>query len=163
MSLTLNALGLASWAVSARPGWHTCRVHPARAVAWALPGSRGPAACSWTAAAASPWPLLLVAPVFANAVFANLVMDELHGARNGARARTARVRAPPPSGLLMFAPELTLATPLPGWRRRSVGGADGRRDDGLHSVLATAVFAAGRTWVGRHPESEAALVVLAAR
>jgi DHA1 family bicyclomycin/chloramphenicol resistance-like MFS transporter len=155
VSLTLNALGLACGGLLSARLAHL-RVHPARAVRWALPGAVTSCVLV-TAAAASPWPLLLVVPVFANAVFANLVMTSCMGlAMEHARGLPGAGSAV--LGLLMFAPS-TLATPLPGL----LGGVDasavpmGVVMTGC-SLVGALVFAAGRLWIARSPESEASLV-----
>ena len=159
ISVALNALGMAlGGVVSARLARRL--VHPARTVAWALPAAV--ASCVLVAgAAASPWPFLLVVPVLGNAVCANLVMVNCMGlAMEHARGLSGSGSAA--LGLLMFGLS-GVATPLPAlWSDAGSAVPMGLVMTGA-SVLATAVFAAGRTWVGRHPESEAALVVLAAR
>ena len=148
-SMALNALGLASGGLLSARLAHL-RVHPARAVAWALPGAV--TSCLLvTAAAASPWPLLLVVPVFANAVLREPGHDELHGARHGARARTAGCGLRRPRAAHVCAEHARHAAARSG-RRGRLGGADGRGDDGLHRPGRGGVRRR-RVWIARHPES----------
>jgi MFS transporter, DHA1 family, multidrug resistance protein len=153
-SMALNALGLAAGGLLSARLAHL-RVHPARTVAWALPGTVTSCVLV-TVAAASAWPLLLVVPVLTNAVCANLVMTSCMGlAMEHARGLPGAGSAV--LGLLMFAPS-TLATPLPGL----VGGAASAVPMGVVmtgcAVLGGAVFATGRAWISRHPESEVSLI-----
>jgi DHA1 family bicyclomycin/chloramphenicol resistance-like MFS transporter len=148
--VALNAVGMALGGLaSARLAGRL--VHPARTVAWSLPAAFGCCALV-AAAAASPSPALLVVPAFANAVFANLVMVNcmalaMEHARGLSGAGSAAL------GLLMFGLS-GVVTPLPGlW-----GGTGSAVPMGLvmtgATALAAVVFAAGRAWVARHPDSE---------
>jgi DHA1 family bicyclomycin/chloramphenicol resistance-like MFS transporter len=149
-AVALNAVGLALGG-AASAGLARRLVHPARSAAWALCAAL--ACCVLvTAAAASPWPLLLVVPVFAHAVCANLVMVSCMGlamqhARGLAGAGSAAL------GLLMFGLS-GVATPLPGL----LGDGRSAVPMGLVMVgawlLAAVVLTVGRGWVSRHPESE---------
>ena len=150
----LNALGMASGGLLSARLAHR-RVHPATTVTWVLPGAVT-SCLLLTLAAASPWPVLLVLPVFSNAVCAGMVMTNSMGlAMEHARGLPGAGSAV--LGLLMFAPS-ALATPLPGL----VGGVGSAVPMGVVmtgcTLLTAAVFAAGRAWTARHPESEASLV-----
>jgi DHA1 family bicyclomycin/chloramphenicol resistance-like MFS transporter len=129
------------------------RHHPARTVARALPGA---VLCCLlvVAAALSPWPLLMIVPIFGNAFFSNLVMGNCMGlAMEQARGLTGAGSAM--LGLFMFGIS-ALVTPLAGL----IGGVGSAVPMGLvmsaMSVLAALSFALGRTWIARHPVSEAA-------
>nr|WP_281366508.1 multidrug effflux MFS transporter [Nocardioides thalensis] len=151
LSFAVNALGMtAAGLLSARLA--RARRHPARTVAVALPGSV--VSCLLVVLAAqSPWPVLLVVPVFANGFFANLVMGNCMG------LAMEQVRDLPGAGsallgLFMFGVSAA-ATPVAGL----LGGVDSAVPMALVmltlAVLAAAVFALGRRWVARNPASEA--------
>ena len=154
VSFAVNAMGMAlGGLVSAQLARR--HVHPARTVACALPAAV--TSCLLvTLAAASAWPLLLVVPVFANAVCANLVMANSMGlamehARGLPGAGSAML------GLLMFGLS-SLSTPLPGL----IGGGSAVPMGVVmtgSTILAAVVFSSGRAWIARHPETEASLVV----
>ena len=150
----LNALGMAVGGLLSARLAHR-HVHPARTVAWALPGA-ATGCVLVTLAAASPWPVLLVFPVIGNAVCASMVMTNCMGlAMQHAHGLPGAGSAV--LGLLMFAPS-TLATPLPGL----LGGVGSAVPMGLVmtgcTVLAATAFTGGRLWIARHPESEASLL-----
>ena len=148
----LNAVGMAlGGMVSAQLARGA--VHPARTVASALPVAL--ASCVLvTVAAATPWPLLLVVPVFTNAVCANVVMVNCMGlAMEHARGMSGAGSAA--LGLLMFGLS-ALVTPLPGLIDASSAVPMGLVMTGS-TVAAGVVFGIGRAWVRRHPETEAAL------
>jgi MFS transporter, DHA1 family, multidrug resistance protein len=154
ITFTLNAVGMtAGGLLSARLARR--HVHPARTVRFALPGV---VACCLlvVGAALSPWPVLLVVPMFGNAFFCNLVMgncmglamEQAHGLPGAGSAML---------GLFMFGIS-ALVTPVAG----VVGGVDSAVPMGvLMSVMAlcaSASFTIGRRWVARNPASEAAFV-----
>lgn len=151
LAFTVNALGMMGGGlVSARLARR--HLHPARTVAVALPGTVVSCALV-TAAAASPWPVLLVVPAFANAVCANLAMVNCMGlAMEHARGLTGAGSAA--LGLLMFGLS-AVSSPLPGL----LGGTASAVPMGVvmtaASVVAAVVFAAGRRWIARNPSSEA--------
>ena len=151
-TFALNATGMTvGGLVSARLARR--HVHPARTVGLALPGL---VACCLllVVAAASPWPVLLVAPMFANAFFCNLVMgncmglamEQAHGLPGAGSAML---------GLFMFGIS-AVVTPL----AALLGGVGSAVPMGLlmttTAVLAGVTFAVGRRWVARNPASEAA-------
>lgn len=153
ISVAVNAVGMALGGVLSA---YLARrlVHPARTVSRALPAAL--ASCVLVAgAAASPWPVLLVVPVLANAFFANLVMVScmalaMEHARGSSGTGSAAL------GLLMFGVS-GVVTPIPGlWVGPGSAVAMGAVMTGV-SVLAAVVFAAGRAWVAAHPESETSL------
>jgi len=152
LSFAVNALGMtAAGLLSARLA--RARRHPARTVGLALPGMVG--SCLLVlAAAASPWPVLLVVPVFTNGFFANLVMGNCMG------LAMEQVRDLPGAGsallgLFMFGVS-AVATPAAGL----IGGAGSAVPMAAVmltlALLAALVFVAGRRWVARNPASEAA-------
>lgn len=151
LSFALNALGMtAAGVLSARLA--RARRHPARTVAAALPGTV--VSCLLAVLAAlSPWPVLLVVPVLANAFFANLVMGNCMGlameqARDLPGAGSALL------GLFMFGVS-SVATPIAGL----AGGVDSAAPMTLVmlalALMASGTFAAGRRCVARDPASEA--------
>ncbi|GAA3820004.1 Bcr/CflA family efflux MFS transporter [Nocardioides panacisoli] len=152
IAFAVNALGMTSAGfLSARLARR--RHHPARTVARALPGA---VLCCLlvVAAALSPWPLLMVVPVFGNAFFSNLVMGNCMGlAMEQARGLTGAGSAM--LGLFMFGIS-ALVTPMAGL----IGGVGSAVTMGLvmtsMSMLASLSFALGRAWIARHPVSEAA-------
>ena len=152
ITFTLNALGMtAGGLLSARLARR--HVHPARTVRIALPGV---VACCLlvVGAALSPWPVLLVVPMFGNAFFCNLVMgncmglamEQAHGLPGAGSAML---------GLFMFGIS-ALVTPIAGL----VGGVDSAVPMGVlmtvMALCASVSFAIGRRWVARNPASEAA-------
>lgn len=152
IAFTLNASAMvATGLFSARLA--RARVHPARTVAVALPGLVG-CCLLIVLAALSPWPLLIVVPIFGNAIFCNLVMGNCMGlameqARGLPGAGSAML------GLFMFGIS-AVVTPVAGL----VGGVDSAVPMAVlmaaMSVLAALTFAVGRRWVARNPASEAA-------
>jgi DHA1 family bicyclomycin/chloramphenicol resistance-like MFS transporter len=151
VSFALNATGMTVGGLtSARLARK--HVHPARTVGIALPGLVT-GCLLLVGAAASPWPVLLVVPMFANAFFCNLVMsncmglamEQAHGLPGAGSAML---------GLFMFGIS-ALVTPLAGL----LGGVDSAVPMGLlmtvTSILAGITFAVGRRWVARNPASEA--------
>lgn len=153
-SFAVNALGMVCGSLlSARLALR--RVHPARTVAWALPGAT--ISCLLViAASTSAWPLLMVAPVLTHAVCAGLVMTNCMGLAM-AHARGLPGASSAVLGLLMFVPS-TLATPLPG----VLGGAGSAVPMGAVmtgcTLVGAVVFALGRWWTARHADSEASLL-----
>ena len=152
ITFTLNALGMtAGGLLSARLARR--HVHPARTVGSRCPVS-SPAACCVVGAALSPWPVLLVVPMFGNAFFCNLVMgncmglamEQAHGLPGAGSAML---------GLFMFGIS-ALVTPIAGL----VGGVDSAVPMGVlmtvTALCASVSFAIGRRWVARNPASEAA-------
>jgi DHA1 family bicyclomycin/chloramphenicol resistance-like MFS transporter len=150
-TFALNALGMTAGGVLSA---HLARrrVHPARTVGLALPGL---VACCLLilAASASPWPVLLVAPMFANAFCCNLVMGNCMGlameeARGLSGAGSAML------GLFMFGIS-AVVTPLPGL----LGDLDSAVPMGLlmvaTAVLAGVTFGVGRRRIARSPGGEA--------
>lgn len=154
ITFTVNALGMtAGGLLSARLARR--HIHPARTVRCALPGV---VACCLlvVGAALSPWPVLLVVPMFGNAFFCNLVMgncmglamEQAHGMPGAGSAML---------GFFMFGIS-ALVTPIAGL----VGGVDSAVPMGVlmtvMALCASASFAIGRCWVARNPASEAAFV-----
>lgn len=152
ITFTVNALGMTAGgllsALLARR-----RLHPARTVGLALPGVT--VSCLLVVGAAlSPWPVLLVVPMFANAFFCNLVigncmglaMEQAHGLPGAGSAML---------GLFMFGIS-AMVTPVAGL----VGGVDSAVPMGVlmtaMALCASVSFAIGRRWVARNPASEAA-------
>lgn len=152
ITFTINALGMTGGGLlSARLARR--HAHPARTVALALPGV---VTCCLlvVAAALSPWPVLLVVPMFGNAFFCNLVMGNCMGlameqAYGLPGAGSAML------GLFMFGIS-ALVTPTAGL----VGGLDSAVPMGVlmtvTAMCASASFAVGRRWVARNPASEVA-------
>ena len=152
ITFTVNALGMtAGGLLSARLARR--RLHPARTVGLALPGVT--VSCLLVVGAAlSPWPVLLVVPMFANAFFCNLVignckglaMEQAHGLPGAGSAML---------GLFMFGIS-AMVTPVAGL----VGGVDSAVPMGVlmtaMALCASVSFAIGRRWVARNPASEAA-------
>jgi DHA1 family bicyclomycin/chloramphenicol resistance-like MFS transporter len=152
ITFTVNALGMtAGGLLSARLARR--RLHPAQTVGLALPGVT--VSCLLVVGAAlSPWPVLLVVPMFANAFFCNLVigncmglaMEQAHGLPGAGSAML---------GLFMFGIS-AIVTPVAGL----VGGVDSAVPMGVlmtaMALCASVSFAIGRRWVARNPASEAA-------
>lgn len=151
ITFTVNALGMtAGGLLSARLARR--HVHPARTVGLALPGV---VVCCLLVlgAALSPWPVVLVVPMFGNAFFCNLVMgnciglamEQAHGLPGAGSAML---------GLFMFGIS-ALVTPIAGL----VGGVESAVPMAVlmtvMALCASASFAIGRRWVTRHPASEA--------
>ena len=150
-TFAVNALGMTvGGLVSARLARR--HVHPARTVGRALPALV--VCCLLIAvAAASPWPVLLVAPMFATTFFCNLVMGNCMGlameqANGMSGAGSAML------GLFMFGIS-AFVTPLAGL----LGDAGSAVPMGLVMVtaaaLAATVFAIGRRSLARDPAGEA--------
>lgn len=152
LSFTVNALGMTlAGLASARLARR--RIHPARTASLAMPGVL--LSClAITAAAASPWPVLLVVPVFTNAVCANLVMGNCLGLTMQ-HAGGLPGAASAMLGLLMFGLS-ALVSPLAGL----LGDGSSAVPMGIvmtgAATAAALSFALGRSWVARHPESELA-------
>lgn len=152
ITFAINALGMtAGGLLSVRLARR--HVHPARTVGLALPGV---VVCCLlvVGAALSPWPVLLVVPMFGTAFFSNLVMGNCMGlameqAYGLPGAGSAML------GLFMFGIS-ALVTPIAGL----VGGVDSAVPMGVlmtvMALCASASFAIGRRWVARNPASEAA-------
>ena len=154
ITFTINALGMTAGGLLST--WLARRhVHPARTVRLALPGV---VACCLlvVGAALSPWPVLLVVPMFGNAFFCNLVMGNCMGLAM-AHAHGLPGAGSAMLGLFMFGIS-ALATPVAGL----VGGVDSAVPMGVlmtgMALCASASFAIGRRWVARNPASEAAFV-----
>lgn len=152
ITFMINALGMtAGGLLSARLARR--QLHPARTVGLALPGV---VLCCLlvVGAALSPWPVLLVVPIFANAFFCNLVMGNCMGLAmeqaNGLPGAGSAML-----GLFMFGIS-ALVTPIAGL----VGGVDSPVPMGVlmtaMALCASAAFAVGRRWVARNPDSESA-------
>jgi hypothetical protein len=103
--------------------------------------------------ALSPWPVLVVLPIFGNAFFGNLVMGNCMGlameqARGLPGAGSAML------GLFMFGIS-SAVTPLAGL----VGGVGSAVPMGVlmtvTAALAAATFSVGRRWIARNPAVEA--------
>jgi DHA1 family bicyclomycin/chloramphenicol resistance-like MFS transporter len=152
LSFTLNAVGM-TLAGLANARLARRRVHPARTASYALPGVL--LSClAVTAAAASPWPVLLVVPIFTNAVCANLVMGNCMGLTMQ-HAGGLPGAASAMLGLFMFGLS-ALVSPLAGL----FGGAASAVPMGIvmsgAAIASATSFGIGRSWVARHPESEVA-------
>ena len=136
------------------------RHHPARTVRVGLVGAVSTALLV-IAGGASPWPVVVVGPVFAHAFFSNLVMGNCMGlameqARGLPGAGSAML------GLFMFGTS-AVATPLVALG----GGVASAVPMGVAmataSLLAATAFAVGRRWIAAHPLVEAAFAAQARR
>ncbi len=150
ITFTVNALGMvAGGLLSARLARR--HVHPARTVGLALPGAA--TCCLFVVAAAlSPWPVLLVVPMFATTFFCNLVIGNCMGlAMQQAREMPGVGSAM--LGLFMFGIS-AVVTPVAGL----VGGVASAVPMGVvmtvMAVCASASFVVGRRMVARDPASE---------
>lgn len=152
LTFTANALGMvAGGLLSARLARR--RVHPARTLGVALPGTV--VGCLLVVGAAlSPWPMLLVVPMFGTTFCCNLVMGNCMGlameqARGLPGAGSAML------GLFMFGIS-ALVTPISGL----VGVADSAVPMGVvmtaMALCASASFVVGRRAITGDPASEAA-------
>lgn len=152
ISFTVNALGMVSAGlVSSR---RAARLHhPARTVGLALPVTVV-STLLIAGLAASPWPVLIVVPILANAFASNLVMGNCMGlamqqASDLPGAGSALL------GLVMFGISAGV-TPLVGL----LGGVASAVPMGVvmaaSAVLGASVFTAGRRWIARNPTVELA-------
>ncbi len=143
----MTAAGLISAALARR------RVHPARTIACGLSGMLV-SALLVVAAAASPWPILLVGAIFINAASASFVMsncmglamEQAHGIPGAGSAML---------GMLMFGIS-AMVSPLAGLVDGPGTAVAMGAVMATMALLATVAFVLGRAWVTRNPESEAA-------
>lgn len=152
ITFTLNAFGMvAGGLLSARLA--RGHVHPARTVGVALP-SMVVCCLLVVGAALSPWPVLLVVPMFGTTFFSNLVMGNCMGLAME-QARGMQGAGSAMLGLFMFGIS-AVVTPISGL----VGGVDSAVPMGVvmtvMALCASASFVVGRRVVNRDPASEAA-------